>query len=196
MAEQSKYALLVVQQPGPISASFFNSYRENDRKTVVNPCPILQLVKIEDSGEINKSIESLGNISQFVGNASLLSVDDEDVSFVSVSSLEKNPKLHTVVNAIKDKYDSNMKSVPYERVLDGTTVSQCHILRDVYGTVGAYFVFEDLAINLDGLFKLKVAIHDISDPPSLLCTIITEPFRALTSKEYNYLGGNFLLSDD
>ena len=184
-----KYELSIIQQPGPLSASFFHSYRENDRKSVINPCPILQLVKIEDSGKISKSLESLGNISQYVGSASLLSNDGNDVSFVSVSSLTKDPKLHSIVNAIRGKYDSNISSVPYERVLVGTTVSQCHILRDLCGTLGAYFVFEDLAINLDGIFKLKVAIHDLGEMPSLLCTITTEPFRSLTSTEVNYLGG-------
>lgn len=183
------YGLLIVQQPGTLSASFFQTYRENDRKSVINPCPIIQLVKIEPSGVINKSIESLGNISQLVGNASLLSIDNKDVSFVSVDSLQKNPKFHSYVSSIKEKYDSNIKSVPYERVLDGNTVSQCHILRDVYGSLGAYFVFEDIAVNLEGLFRLKVCIHDLNRPPSPICCIITEPFRSLASKEYNYLGG-------
>jgi hypothetical protein len=186
----AKYKLLIIQQPGPLSASFFHSYRENDRKSVINPCPILQLVKIEDSGKFSKSLESLGNITQYVGSASLLSNDGHDVSFVSVSSLTEDLKLHSVVNAIRDKYDSNTSSVPYERVLAGTTVSQCHILRDLCGTLGAYFIFEDLAINLDGIFKLKVVIHDLTEIPSLLCTITTEPFRSKNSTEVNYLGGN------
>ena len=185
-----KYKLLIIQQPGPVSASYFHSIRENDRKTVINPCPILQLVKIEDSGKISKSVDILGNTSQYIGSASLLSNDGNDVSFVSVSSLTEDPKLHTVVNVIRGKYDSNISSVPYERVLDGTTVSQCHILRDLCGTLGAYFIFEDLAINLDGIFKLKVVIHDITEIPSLLCTVTTETFRSLTSTEVNILGGN------
>lgn len=189
MSENSNLQLLIIQQPGTLSASFFQTYRENDRKAVINPCLILQLVKIESSGEINKSTESLGNISQFIATASLFSADGTDSSFVAVESLQKDPKYQPYVASIMQKYDLNLKSVPYERVIDGNTVSQCHILRDVSGSLGAYFVFEDVSVHIDGLFKLKICIHDIARSPSLICSIMTEPFRSLASKEYNYLGG-------
>ena len=126
-----------------------------------------------------------------VAHAILLSPDDEDLTFVSVKALEKDPQLKSCVDAINSQYDGkNLISVPFERVLCGNTVSQCHFLRDLCGNLGAYFIFEDLSVNITGKFKIKICASNImNNIDRKLYSIISDPFQILSSKETNYLKG-------
>ena len=49
-----------------------------------------------------------------------------------------------------------------ERLLCGKIVSSCYVLNDTLGDTGAYFIFEDLSVNMEGKYKLKISITDLS----------------------------------
>ncbi|TPX63426.1 hypothetical protein SpCBS45565_g06620 [Spizellomyces sp. 'palustris'] len=53
-------------------------------------------------------------------------------------------------------------SKPYVGTLFGSLVSQCHFLTDLSGTKGAYFVFPELCIRVEGTFKLKIILSNLA----------------------------------
>jgi hypothetical protein len=142
-----RYQLLVVQQPGLVSSTpgLFSSTSFHSKLTrrVVSPCPIFQLVKKTTDGQIISDLSQLGNVCLMVAHLSLLSNEDEDLSIITNRS--------------------NSTNILYERILEGSTVSNCYCLTDIYGKKGAYFVFEELSIKMEGVFKLQAIVNDISE---------------------------------
>ncbi|KAJ3161610.1 hypothetical protein HDU88_007245 [Geranomyces variabilis] len=79
----------------------------------------------------------------------------------------------------------------WERVLGGMMVSSCYYLSDLNGLKGAYFVFPDLTIRVDGTFRLRMSLFNLaslgahSDAPAVtICTVLTQPFRSYTARDY------------
>ena len=129
----------------------------------MSPCPIFQLVKIDEFGQIQREIQYLGDISWWVAHILLYSDNNEDVSLVNTKSLEKDPQYLVYAEHIQArKVEDDGSIFLYERLLEGNTVSSCHILTDLYGKKGAYFVFEDLSVKIEGYFRLKVFVSDLS----------------------------------
>ncbi|RKO86560.1 velvet factor, partial [Blyttiomyces helicus] len=50
----------------------------------------------------------------------------------------------------------------WERSLIGSVVSSCHYLTDLGGSKGAYFIFPDLAIRIEGRFRLKLILSNLA----------------------------------
>ncbi|KAJ3114594.1 hypothetical protein HDU96_001896 [Phlyctochytrium bullatum] len=48
------------------------------------------------------------------------------------------------------------------QVIMGSLVSCCHILTDIDGEKGAFFIFSDLAVRASGAFRLKFDLFDVS----------------------------------
>ncbi|KAJ1568250.1 hypothetical protein HK405_003154, partial [Cladochytrium tenue] len=98
-----------------------------------------------------------------------------------------------------------------ERGLFGSLVSSCHLLSDLTGTKGAYFVFPNLYTRFEGTFRLRVVVTDLrataaaavaaaaaavspSEAPSglasssasalTLAVAITEPFSCVLAREW------------
>jgi hypothetical protein len=49
-----------------------------------------------------------------------------------------------------------------ERLLCGKIVSSCYVLNDTLGDTGAYFIFEDLSVNMEGKYKLRISVTDLT----------------------------------
>ena len=47
------------------------------------------------------------------------------------------------------------------QTLFGSTLSACFRLLDLNGQWGAYFLFPEICLRLEGLFALKFTIHDV-----------------------------------
>lgn len=130
---------------------------------MVSPCPIFQLVKKTSDGRIIKDLSELGDVSLMVAHLQLLSPDDKDVSVINTKSMEDNPLFQLYTLQLQTQKHQDIGSVLlYERLLEGSTVSNCYFLTDLYGKKGAYFVFEDLSIRMEGVFKLEAIVNDIS----------------------------------
>ncbi|KAI9333946.1 hypothetical protein DFJ73DRAFT_613955, partial [Zopfochytrium polystomum] len=79
------------------------------------------------------------------------------------------------------------------RTLFGSLVSPCQFLTDLTGVKGAYFVFPELCVRVEGTFRLKIVVSDLSSvgmalvgvgPARTIATTITQPFVCLTAKEW------------
>lgn len=151
-----EYQLLVIQQPGSVSST--SLFGEKMARRVVSAPPIFQLVKKTSDGKIIKDPSELGNVSLMVAHLALLSTEDKDVSFINTKSLENTPQ-YQMYSLQKTSLENTCL---YERILEGSLVSNCHFLTDLLGKKGAYFVFEDLSIKIEGLFKLFVIVNDLS----------------------------------
>lgn len=55
-----------------------------------------------------------------------------------------------------------LSAAKVETMLEGKLVSPCYILTDLKGDLGAYFIFEDLSVNIEGKYKLKISVTDLS----------------------------------
>lgn len=150
----------MIQEPGSLCSCSF--YWEKLTRRVISPCPIFQLVKKTDD-RLEKELKHLGNVSEMVAHLSLLSIDDKDVSVINTKSMENNQTFQVYSQQIRARKVQDKDGVLlYERLLEGTTVSGCYFLTDIYGKKGAYFIFEDLSIRIEGVFKLKVNVTDLS----------------------------------
>lgn len=84
----------------------------------------------------------------------------------------------------------------WKRTLSGGLVSSCHLLTDLNGKRGAYFVFSDLCVRVEGIFRLKVLLLDLrlastskeaidrEKTDQLLASILTEPFVCQVPREW------------
>ncbi|KAJ3005222.1 hypothetical protein HKX48_000802 [Thoreauomyces humboldtii] len=83
---------------------------------------------------------------------------------------------------------SGSTSVPLdscERTLSGALVSSCYYLSDLNGAKGAYFAFPDLSIRVDGVFRLRLSLFNLSslrtgndEPAKAIHTCTTQPFES------------------
>ncbi|KND04609.1 uncharacterized protein SPPG_00327 [Spizellomyces punctatus DAOM BR117] len=80
----------------------------------------------------------------------------------------------------------------WERTLSGSLVSSCHYLTDLSGSKGAYFVFPDLSIRVEGSFRLKVILTNLAsiysgnvDKPAVtVCSAVSQPFSSFNARDY------------
>ena len=130
---------------------------------------------MHQDGSIQKKFSIPGD-TYLLAHAIILSPNGEDQSLVNVESLEKEPNHHCYYQNIKLNAQSHDKTLSRtERSLAGKIVSPCHILTDLYGNIGAYFIFEDLSVNIEGTYKLKICVTDLSVSKEL-CRIESERF--------------------
>ncbi|TPX30669.1 hypothetical protein SmJEL517_g05823 [Synchytrium microbalum] len=59
--------------------------------------------------------------------------------------------------------DKDSEAPPFsaERSLDGMLVSPSHVLTDLDGRRGVYFVFVEIMVRVEGTYKLKFNLHDL-----------------------------------
>ncbi|RKO92233.1 velvet factor-domain-containing protein [Blyttiomyces helicus] len=71
-------------------------------------------------------------------------------------------------------------------VLVGTTITTGHILLDLDGTHGMFFVFADLSVRLIGRYRLKFTVFDASGPKaaSLSQPLISSVFEVFSPKTF------------
>lgn len=162
-----------MQQPGPLTSCGFHSDKVNRR--VIDPCPIVQLAVKDSDGQLRTTyvqnqklgadsprISALGNISVMVASVVLVSLDGkQDSTFVNVSTLAQDPRYAVYAEQIRSRTSEGGSSISYERLLDGSAVSTCHLLTDLMGNRGAYFIFEDLAVRMDGTYRLCISLSDL-----------------------------------
>ena len=91
-----------------------------------------------------------------VAHISLYSADGEvEKTYIRADSLKEDPRYSEQLKSRTMELDANYA---FERLLDGTSVSSCYLLTDLYGSRGAYFVFEDLSIKMEGTYRLQLSL--------------------------------------
>ncbi|KAJ3027728.1 UNVERIFIED_CONTAM: hypothetical protein HDU68_003261, partial [Siphonaria sp. JEL0065] len=126
-----------------------------DRRPV-DPPPIIQL-EITSSGS-PEDVAYLYNPYYFM-YASLISLDSED-------------EVHIL-------HDGKTRSTT------GSIVSSLYRLRDLDNKDGAFFVFPDLSVRMEGSYRLKFSLFEIINTEMYYCTsIISNPFNVYSAKKF------------
>ncbi|KAJ3036868.1 hypothetical protein HDV00_002351 [Rhizophlyctis rosea] len=78
----------------------------------------------------------------------------------------------------------------YSQVLVGSLVSPCHVLTDLDGNKGMFFVFSDISVRISGHFRLKFLLFNVKCPfpesgvDTTRGTVLSEPFTVYHPKEF------------
>ena len=67
----------------------------------------------------------------------------------------------------------------------GTLVSSLHRLKDSDNSDGGFFVFGDLSVKIEGVFKLQFTLYEVRDKEvEYITSILSEPFRVHPAKNW------------
>ncbi|OZJ06625.1 hypothetical protein BZG36_00377 [Bifiguratus adelaidae] len=71
------------------------------------------------------------------------------------------------------------------RTTAGTVVQSPYRLKDVDNTDGGFFIFPDMSVRMEGVFRLKFSLFDIVDGDvTLIKSIFSEPFTVYSPKQF------------
>ncbi|KAI9359555.1 velvet factor [Zopfochytrium polystomum] len=79
----------------------------------------------------------------------------------------------------------------------GSIVVPCLVLLDVDGTEGMFFVFSDLSVRLQGLYRLKfqlVDVRSVGRQSSVMCSAWTDVFEVFAAKTFPGMTESTVLS--
>ncbi|KAJ3070681.1 hypothetical protein HDU98_006305 [Podochytrium sp. JEL0797] len=126
-----------------------------DRRPV-DPPPIIQL-EITSSGS-PEDVAYLYNPYYFM--------------YASLFSLDSDEEVHIL-------HDGKTRSTT------GSIVSSLYRLRDLDNVDGAFFVFPDLSVRMEGSYRLKFSLFEIINTEMYYCTsIISNPFHVYSAKKF------------
>ncbi|CAO0795370.1 unnamed protein product [Mucor circinelloides] len=181
------YNLEIVQQPERARMCGFG---DKDRRPI-SPPPILKL-------------------SVFTKNGLIMNPETFDVSFLVVTCdahqhfetpdtaenfRNVKPKIDTIPTVVINEDGKEQYNAVRMRNLAGATVASAEKLYDLDGNLGIFFIFQDISLRTEGVFKLEFSLMDIEKPPFLHCvntqsaspvlkTVETKPFTSYTPKNF------------
>ncbi|KAK4515857.1 uncharacterized protein ATC70_010815 [Mucor velutinosus] len=181
------YNLEIVQQPERARMCGFG---DKDRRPI-SPPPILKLSVLTKNGII---------IDPETFDVSFLVVTCDAHQQFETSDAAENlrnvkPKIDTIPTVAIDEKGREQYSAVRMRNLAGATVASAEKLYDLDGNLGIFFIFQDISLRIEGVFKLEFSLVDIENPPFLHCvnthsaspvlkTIETKPFTSFTPKNF------------
>ncbi|ORZ15235.1 velvet factor-domain-containing protein [Absidia repens] len=81
--------------------------------------------------------------------------------------------------------ENNQLLLPAQDYLSGTTVSSLHRLRDIDNQDGGFYVFGDLSVKKNGLFKLQFSLFEIVEGTvQNRKTLLSNPFTVYLPKHF------------
>ncbi|KAJ3411425.1 hypothetical protein HDV05_002207 [Chytridiales sp. JEL 0842] len=136
----SHYCLIVLQQPLTYKPCGFGG--DKTIKRPLDPCLIVQIGIVKETGEVVTSLSELGDVSFMIAHATLLFSDTQTPIPPSPSPL-----------------DPTLSELP----LFGSLLSSAHYLSPLppQSSKGAFFVFPDLNIRIEGKFRIKLTMRDL-----------------------------------
>ncbi|KAF1798857.1 velvet factor [Mucor lusitanicus] len=165
-------------------------FGDKDRRPI-SPPPILKLSVFTKNGMI---------IDPETFDVSFLVVTcDAHQDFESPDAAENlrnvKPKIDTIPTVAIDEEGKEQYSAVRMRNLAGATVASAEKLYDLEGNLGIFFIFQDISLRIEGVFKLEFSLVDIEEPPFLHCvntqsaspvlkTVETKPFTSYTPKNF------------
>lgn len=66
-------------------------------------------------------------------------------------------------NVSNDALDAPIDTDYHIRLTIGRTVSSLYLLRDLDNTEGAFFVFSDISVRADGVYRLRMCLFEIEE---------------------------------
>ncbi|KAG2210304.1 hypothetical protein INT47_003289 [Mucor saturninus] len=95
----------------------------------------------------------------------------------------------TLVNALDN---SDLHCANNNRTTAGSVVQSLHKLKDTNNAEGAFFIFADISIRIEGIFKLKFTLFQIKGlDVERLSSIYSQPFQVYSPKESTDLTRSF-----
>ncbi|KAI8615786.1 velvet factor [Chytriomyces sp. MP71] len=92
--------------------------------------------------------------------------------YASLISLDNEDEVHIL-------HDGKTRSTT------GSIVSSLYRLRDLDNKDGAFFVFPDLSVRMEGSYRLKFSLFEIINTEMYYCTsIISNPFNVYSAKKF------------
>ncbi|KAF3912224.1 hypothetical protein ABW21_db0209896 [Orbilia brochopaga] len=83
----------------------------------------------------------------------------------------------------------------YNQALAGTLVSSLHRLKDIDNTDGGFFVFGDLSVKVEGQFRLRFSLFEISNNEvHYIKSITSAPFTVYPMKNFPGMSESTFLS--
>ncbi|KAI8371016.1 velvet factor [Blakeslea trispora] len=81
--------------------------------------------------------------------------------------------------------DNNEIYTPTHNALSGQTVSSMYKLKDINNDNGAFFIFGDISVKVEGQFRLKLSLFEITCTGAVcLQSIYTSPFIVYSNKKF------------
>ncbi|KAF3282652.1 hypothetical protein TWF970_001399 [Orbilia oligospora] len=91
--------------------------------------------------------------------------------------------------------DNTGASSSYNQALAGTLVSSLHRLKDIDNTDGGFFVFGDLSVKVEGQFRLRFSLFEISSSEvHYIKSITSAPFTVYPMKNFPGMSESTFLS--
>ncbi|CAO3586872.1 unnamed protein product [Absidia cylindrospora] len=80
------------------------------------------------------------------------------------------------------------------RTTAGTTVQSLHCIKDG-GNEGAFFIFADVSIRMEGLFRLRFTLFEIMESHSISrCSVLSDVFQVYSPKSFPGMSESTLLT--
>ncbi|KAH6562995.1 hypothetical protein BASA60_010912 [Batrachochytrium salamandrivorans] len=108
----------------------------------------------------------------------------------------KTPHASVLQNAVtRESVGNNMTEQVYPgnnqvmRTLFGSTMSACFRLSNMDGQIGAYFLFPEICLRLEGIFRLRFTIFDIlsctlQSSQESIVSFLSTPFRSYNPRDF------------
>ncbi|KAI8097454.1 velvet factor [Halteromyces radiatus] len=179
MRHHSHYSLEIPQHPIHARSCGFG----NKDRRYIDPVPILQLYKIHHDGTKEKSSFRYDHLVVHCD----LYADDKDeprnVVYLSSTPSGGGARHKSISN------NSTILSLPSQQVMKclvGTSISNAYELMTPSGEKGVFFIFDDLSIRIEGQYRLKFQLIDVSltFPMMILDTIYSKPFKVYSPKQF------------
>ncbi|KAL9553612.1 hypothetical protein MBANPS3_003207 [Mucor bainieri] len=197
------YKLEIVQQP---SRARMCGFGDKDRRPI-SPPPILKLTVLTKNGDIiNPELVEL--IAHRTFDISFLVVMCDacqdhtatrtDSKASSSADVDASGQFSTQVvsfsNGTVDDLENDRYTATKLKNLVGASVASASKLYDLEGKLGIFFIFQDISLRTEGLFRLQFSLTDIGSPHSnsvntttvskVLAVVETDPFIVYTAKKY------------
>ncbi|KAI8336702.1 velvet factor [Chlamydoabsidia padenii] len=99
-------------------------------------------------------------------------------------NLLQSPCLYMCANLAHPR-DDNEVYTPSHNALSGQVVSSLYKLTNEQNEVNGYFVFGDLSVKVNGVFRLKMSLFEITSEGSIYkSSIFSDPFTAYSTRTY------------
>ncbi|KAI8927139.1 velvet factor-domain-containing protein [Entophlyctis helioformis] len=172
------YELIIRQQPSRARMSGFGI---KDRRPL-DPTPIAQVIMRNPDGSYGRARYD---------DAAFL------ISHVTLWSTDMSTQLSAVSAPAPTSFGppiigrSPAPDVPptsqHNQILLGALISPCHILSDVDGDRGLFFIFPDVSVRTSGTYRIKISLYDIKgaiSKKSPISFVVSDAFTVYSPKTF------------
>ncbi|KAK9709362.1 hypothetical protein K7432_009089 [Basidiobolus ranarum] len=157
-------------------------FGDKDRR-LVGPLPILELKVLNDEDEL---MTNLYDVSSLIVHVDLWSEDCKRDCNVVVNPTSI-PTAHS--NEHQGASVMSLGGPVNVRNLIGSTVSSSYQLKHMSGKPGVFFLFPDLSVRVEGVFRFRFSLWDVmrswsGEHNNMLTYVFSEPFTVYPPRNF------------